>query len=906
MTLGPGTRLGTYEIIGPIGAGGMGEVYRARDAKLQRDVAIKVLPELVASDTERVQRFEREAQTLAALNHPNIAQVHGVIESPPALIMELVEGPELTACIGTHGMPLDEALPVARQIAEALEAAHERGIVHRDLKPANIKVRADGAVKVLDFGLAKALGSGPGSAGDPMNSPTITSPAAMTRMGVILGTAAYMAPEQARGKAIDRGADLWAFGAVLFEMLTGKKAFTGETVTDVLAAIVTREPDWAALPKDTPAPIIRLLRRCLERDRRRRLSDAAEARFQIEEVLNGDTGTTAAAPGLAADRSRRLPSWLPWGLFALACLALGALGFSLPRQQPPVARYNLDTPPRTLVSSALRPAVAISPDGNAVVFVGSAAGVDRLFLRRIEDFDAAEIPGTQGASNPVFSPDGGWVAFFVNGSKLMKVSLAGGPPVQLDEGADPATQVSDPRGLSWSDGARIVYTPQSVGGVVSVSANGGARTTLTRPVANVERTHRWAQLLPGGKAIIYTLGPFDSPDNYDNAKIEALRLDTGEKRTLATGAMARYVDGGYLLVARGTTLHAVRFDPASLEVKGTPVAILQELDGDSTTGAAHFATSGTGALVYLHAASSRGNLRPGWMNTGGQFEPLSSMPPATYSDPRISPDGQHLALSVVTGGLRNIFVHNFARGTTTRRTFGGQNITPVWSRDGRVIFHSDAQDGALTMGVLRRLPVDGSSGSEVLARLDHRLYLADVMPDGQVLYDATSATTSRVDIMRIQPIKDAKPQPVVKSEHDELTPRLSPDGQWIAYDSDASGISEIYVRRVAATGGLVQVSTGGGEEPKWSPDGTRLYYRAGSQLFAVTVDRRQGFEVSTPQIVLTNVYGLSVESNITYDVHPRTGRLLMIRPVDETVERAPLRLVTNWLRELDAALRRSP
>ncbi|HVL69472.1 MAG TPA: protein kinase [Vicinamibacterales bacterium] len=903
-SLAAGARLGVFEIAGSLGAGGMGEVYRAHDTQLGRAVALKILPESFAADPDRLMRFEREARTLASLNHPHIAQIHGVEQTAGvrALVMELVEGEDLSVRIARGPVPLDEALPIARQIADALEAAHEKGIIHRDLKPANIKVDDHGRVKVLDFGLAKALDGGSGPAGDPLNSPTITSPAAMTRMGVVLGTAAYMPPEQARGRATDRGADLWAFGAVLFEMLTGTRAFPGETVTDVLAAVVTRDPDWTALPPGTPDPIVRLLRRCLDRERRRRLSDAGEARFQIDEVL----GAAAAAPSAPVARAaprRELPGWLPWSLLALSGLAFAVLALQLPREQAAVARYSLETPPKAILSSVLRPSVAISPDGESVAFVATAGGVDRLFVRRMNAFDAVELPGTEGASNPVFSPDGQWIAFFAGGSRLVKVPVTGGAIVQLDDVTEMGTQVSDPRGLAWSAEGRIVFAPQPIGGLYSVPASGGARTVVTTPVRDVERTHRWPEVLPGGQAVLYTMGLFDSPDNYDNAKIEVVRLDTGETRTLATGAMARYVDGGYLLIVRGTTLYGVRFDAASLEMTGTPVPLLQDVGGDGTTGAAHLAVSRSGTLVYLHAAHSRANLRPGWMTTGGQFEPLPSMPVGTYSDPRISPDGQHLAVTMIVGGGRDIFVHSFARGTTARRTFGGQNLTPQWSRDGRTIYYS-AAGAAGTTAVLHAMPSDGSSDPEPIVALNHRLYCTDVMPDGQLVCDATSPATSRLDILRIPPANGATPHPLVKTEHDEAMGRLSPTGEWIAYISNQSGAAEIYVRRTSVSGGRVQVSSGGGEEPKWSPDGKRLYYRSGSLLMSVAVDTTPAFEVSAPQQVLSNVYTLSVESGITYDVHPKNGRLLMIRPVDDTGAWGALRLITNWLREVDATLSR--
>ena len=468
----------------------MGEVYRARDTRLNRDVAIKVLPDLFASDAERLSRFEREAQVLASLNHPHIAQVYGVIDGPAALVMELVEGEDLSQRISRGAIPIRESLEIARQVADALAAAHEKGIVHRDLKPANIKVRDDGTVKVLDFGLAKAVSQSAGSAPsyNPAHSPTITSPAAMTQMGVILGTAAYMSPEQAKGKPADRGADLWSFGAVLYEMLTGQAAFGGETVTDVLAAIVTRDPDWSLLPSGTPPSIGRLLRRSLERDRKRRLADAGEAQFQIEEALADPSPRTRASTETRSGSSL-LARLLPWVIATILAGVLVAQFFRPVTSKEGPARYSFDLPQKSSLLLTSRPAVAVSPDGSTVVFVATSEGVERLYVRRIDSFDATPLAGTEGGSHPVISPDGRWVAFMTN-RKLLKMPLGGGPVV-------PLADVNDPRGLSWDSDDTITFTPTTIGGVFQLAAAGGKPLQVTTPKSEVERTHRWPQQLPG-------------------------------------------------------------------------------------------------------------------------------------------------------------------------------------------------------------------------------------------------------------------------------------------------------------------------------------------------------------------------------------------------------------------------
>ena len=526
MVLSAGTRLGPYIIQAPLGAGGMGEVYRARDTKLNRDVAIKVLPEAFAADPDRLTRFAREAQTLAAVNHSNIAQIHGFEESGGvrALVMELVEGPDLAELVARGPMRIDEVLPIARQIAEALETAHERGIIHRDPKPANIKVRDDGTVKVLDFGLAKALdttGAG-GSGVDATNSPTLTMRG--TQMGVIVGTAAYMAPEQARGQAVDRRADLWAFGVVLYEMLTGRTAFAGATVTDVLAAVVTRDPDWTALPPDTPPAIVRLLRRCLDRDRHRRLADAGEARYQIEEARSTPP---AIVPGRAPRPSRL--AWLPWALAAVMLLTSLALLWRVSRPADrTVVRFVVQPPDKTALNLILRPALALSPDGRTIVFVGGPVGASRLFIRREDEFEAHALAGTDGASEPVFSPDGQWVAFFAN-NELKRMPIAEGPVVTL------ASRGNEPKGLSWDVDGTITYTPESTGPVFQIPALGGTPRAVSALKAG-ERTHRWPQMLPDGKAVLFTVGTVASPDNYDGANVEAVVLATGERRPVLAGA----------------------------------------------------------------------------------------------------------------------------------------------------------------------------------------------------------------------------------------------------------------------------------------------------------------------------------------------------------------------------------
>ncbi|HYT67280.1 MAG TPA: protein kinase [Vicinamibacterales bacterium] len=887
MALSPGFRIGPYEITAAVGAGGMGEVYRARDPKLQRDVAIKILPDLFAADPDRLARFDREAQTLAALNHPNIAQIHGIEGN--ALVMEFVEGEDLAQRIARGAVPLDEALPIARQIADALEAAHERGIVHRDLKPANIKVRPDGTVKVLDFGLAKL--STPDSApGSMATSPTFTSPAMMTHAGIIIGTAAYMSPEQARGKSVDRRADLWALGVVIYEMLTGHAAFDGDTITDVLAAVVTRDPDWTALPPQTPPGVRRLLERCLARDARRRLADAGEASYQLEEAM------TPGADRQPLGSGRPVFSWwtavltfLPWTIVAVSITLVGLLAWKLTRvPAPEVLRYSVDPPAKTSLNLVGRPAIALSPDGTLLAFIGTSGGTTHVFLRKRTEFDAHVVPGTEGASEPVFSPDGRWLAFYAN-NKLNKVPVEGGPVEALAD-------VNDPRGLSWDADDVITFSPQSTGGVFQISpSHGGEPRQVTKASEKVERTHRWPQMLPNG-AVIFTVGSLTSPDNYDGASIEAQLPKTGERRVVMRGAaMARYLAPGTLLFARAGALYAVAFDAGKVEISGTPVAIMQGIAGDATTGSTDFACSAAGTFAYV-ATQGDGTLhRLMWVDRAGRTERVD-LPPSMFFDLKLSPDGRRAAVIVVASGGGDVWVYDFARKTFTRLTFGGSHRTPVWSRDGKNVYYvALAANGSFNQIV--RKTADGSGEEEPMATVPNGLFLRDVSPDQREALLDYNTNVRKTDIAKLAFDKDAKFVPITATAFDEYSAALSPDGRWVAYQSDETSVFQIYVREASGKGGRWQVSTGGGEEPHWSADGRELYFRADTQMMMVRVELGATFQFGPAQVLFDGLYNLRSESGVSFDVDPN-GRFLMVRLADESAAPSSIRLIINWTSEL--------
>jgi serine/threonine-protein kinase len=910
MPLSAGTRLGSYEIIASIGAGGMGEVYLARDTQLGRDVALKVLPEAFAQDAERLARFRREAQVVASLNHPNIAAIYGLESGAgaSALALEFVSGEDLAARIARGPIPIDEAVAIARQIADALEAAHEQGIVHRDLKPANIKLKpawapastrvsngplaptrsapdvSDCVVKVLDFGLAKALAPDAASA---TAEATMTSPA-MTAMGMILGTAAYMAPEQAKGRPVDRRADIWAFGVVLFEMLTGRQMFPGETVSDVLAAVLRQDIDWTHLPAATPPAVRRLLARCLDRDPRTRLRDIGEARVALSSPERAAPAPDEPAPATASSRQRVFV----WATIALA-LALGVVSVLWWRGPAPVAqpvvRFDLAPPDGATLNLATRPTVGISPDGRTIVFAAMRDGVSRLYVRRRDEVEALPIAGTEGASNPVVSPDGRFVAFFANNT-LKKVPFDG-PVVTLVSG------LGDTRGIAWLDAATIVYGPGAIDGLMRVGADGGSPVVLTTvDQAKGERTHRWPAVVPGGRAVLFTTGLIENPDTYENAPIDLVIVATGERRTLFKGgSFAIPTTAGRLLIARGGSLHAVAFDAERLVTEGQVSAFVQGIAGDVTTGAAHASIAADGTLVYVPGDAHLGsNRRLAWLDAAGTISPVPGLAEAVYNDVSFSPDGSKLAVLVGPSGSGDVWIYDIGRTTFTRFTFTGTNATPVWSADGRAIYYASVEStGRKT--VLWRRPADGSRDAEQVVAIDSRAYITALEKDAAIVayYGMRQIMTN---IVRVPFAAGAKPVTLVGTNFDEYAAALSRDGRWLAYQSDESGRYEVYVRDLAPGGGQHQISTALGEEPRWSSDGQTLYYRADESIMAVPIDTRRGtFVAGTPRIVFKGAYNLRSDTGNSFAVDPRTDRLLMIRPAVERQTPAVLRVVLNWM-----------
>jgi eukaryotic-like serine/threonine-protein kinase len=893
MTLAAGSRLGPYEILAPLGAGGMGEVYRARDAKLNRDVAIKVLPDSVAQDTERLARFQREAQVLAALNHAHIAAIYGLEKSGEleALVLELVEGETLAERIAAGPLSVDEALAVARQIAEALEAAHEKGIVHRDLKPANVKITPEGRVKVLDFGLAKALNA-EGSSPDVSRSPTIT--AAATQAGVVIGTAAYMSPEQARGKGVDKRADIWAFGAVLYEMLTGRKAFEGETVSDVLAAVLRADIDWAALPIETPAPVRRVLRRCLDRDPKTRFHDIADARLEMDEKIEAPA-PLAVASAAPASRGGGRAAWLVAALFALAAAIGWWRVLSTPRAAPPArTAFSVSIPANDSFASDDTPVLAISRDGRRLVYAAERGGGRQLFLRTLGDLETRPLEGTTGARGPFFSPDGDWIGFFAEGGKLKKVPVAGGPAQTICEG------IAAQRGGTWADDDSIILTTDYATGLSRISARGGKIELLTKvDAARGDRTHRWPEALPGGEEVLFTIGSNKSPGNYDDAKIAVLDRKTGAVRTLLEGgSMARFCPPDHLLYARARSVLAVPFDRKALRITGEPFPISEKIAGDPSSGIAYFAVSGVGSLAYFPGATESVENTLLVTDRKGTLTELP-LPAREYRFPRFSPDGTRIAFSVGSGrGLDDdVWVYQLAGGALTRLTFNGGNFNPVWSKDGQQLIYVSAR--ARNEGLYSR-PADGS-GAERWIYGDFTARMpSDFSADGRTLL--FTHPSNQVWITKLKDTASSQDGSGGTARMLDATGYggvFSPDGRYIAYSAAVGGaVSEIFVQASDESGAKWQLTTDGGWLPVWV--GNEIVYLKGGQVRSIETRTQPVFQSGPPQTLFEGQFDLRTQPLRNYDVSRDGQRFVFVRGSSELTARE-VDVVLNWASGLGRA-----
>jgi eukaryotic-like serine/threonine-protein kinase len=895
MALQPGSTLGPYEVLSLIGAGGMGEVYRARDTRLNRDVAIKVVLPAVAADPERLMRFSREAQVLASLDHPNIARIHGMEESGGvrAIVMELVEGPTLADRIDGGAIPLDEALEVARQIINALEAAHEQGIVHRDLKPANIKVRRDGLVKVLDFGLAKALEPQRGSAaGAAMSdSPTITSPAA-TQRGIILGTAAYMSPEQAKGRAADKRSDVWAFGCVLYEMLTAKRAFSGEDVSDTLAFVLTKEPDWTLLPIDTPAAIRKLLRRCLERDRRKRLADIADARFEIDEAFTAQAAppasTTSGAAALHMRSGMRPGIWAIGGLLAIAGLIAMGLGWRMVRRsapRPAVVRFSVAAPPNMGFATTQdgQQFLSVSPDGRRLAFVtrGDQAKENHLWVRSLNSFTALPIPDTESALNPVWSPDGRHIAFsaaLAGIGRLRKADVLGGPPLTLTDAGVPG---------AWNRAGVILFRGRD-GRIYRIGEDGRDLAAVTE-LAEGEIAHFPQFFLSDEQRFVFLAQNADARRNA----VFLVALDSPRRTQVMNGVPSVSYARGHLIYQRESTLLIQPFDETKGATTGPAGPLIDRIDATPYVGQAAYSISPT-VVAYRSRISSASSLLT-WLSHDGK--PLGSLTlEGDYQEtrrPALSPNRHRLAVTRRDAeGQSDIWIIDLDRDVPTRLTFDGTAETPVWSPDGARIVFSSRRTG---IGDLYVRTAAGAGSDELLYASADLKRPTTFSPDGKTLL-FTAIIRGNAETWGLPLSGDRKPFPLVRTGFPAGNAAFSPDGHWFAYCEGDSGADQVYVQPFPQDGTRIRLSTTSGSSPLWSADGKTVFYAtaAGNRVMAVDVKSAGGTLEAGAAHLLFVAPQMFVHRGFLAD--PSGSRFLV--PVSRDPEPpAAINVVVNWFEE---------
>jgi Tol biopolymer transport system component len=871
MPISVGTRFGAYEVTSSLGSGGMGEVYRARDTNLKRDVAIKVLPPVLANDADRLARFQREAEVLASLNQPNIAQIYGLerSEGTTALAMELVDGPTLETRISEGPIPVEEALRFATQIAAALEAAHERGIVHRDLKPANIKLRSDGTVKVLDFGIAKALDSraatGPGPA-------ALTTPA-MTEAGMVLGTAAYMSPEQARGKPVDRRTDIWAFACVLYEMLTGRPAFLGEDVTTTLARVLQASADWSALPSGVPPAVRRTLELCLEKDVRKRIADICDVQLALGGAFESAQQTHRASPPARAWWRRAIPvvaGAMIGAVISGAVVALATLHATQPVARP-VSRFAYEIPQTEQFVTIGRSVLAVSPDGSQFVY-STANGLN---LRALDSLAARLLPGTGGALIPFFSPDGKTIGFAGSSGRLERVAINGGSPVAV------ANWEGFPSGASWERDGSILYGQSS--GIYRVKQ--GANPSLLIPVAEGERFYG-PELLPDGDTVLFSATP---NGNWHESQVVAQSLSSGRRTVVVErGGDAHYVAGGYLTYVSGADLFVVRFDPKTLQTSSDPARVGVRLAGAGVSPASNYGLAQNGTLVYVPQLTAPA---PVWIDPDGREERLEGCPCTQGS---ISPDGTRVAFTgMVADGTPAIVVWSLAEHALLRVSFEpGLQYAPVWTRDGARIAYGSPQ------GIFWRR-ADGTGSAEPLL-LGDGLNTSAWTPDGKLIFTEGGAANGDIGLLSVS--GERTREPLIATKYDEARAALSPDGRWLAYQSNETGRYEVYVRPFPDVGsGKWTVSTSGGEDPRWSRDGRTLFFVSDQKLLAADVSTDPTFSSRPPRKAFDLVGYQPTGIPFPFDVSTDGKRILL----SSAQRKADIVVVQNWVADVEQRMRSS-
>jgi Tol biopolymer transport system component len=886
MSLQSGAKLGPYEIVAPLGAGGMGEVYRARDTRLDRTVAIKVLPQHLADTPEARQRFEREARAVSALNHPHICTLHdvGSQDGTEYLVMEYLEGETLAARLERGPLPLEQVLKFGMEVADALDKAHRQGIIHRDLKPGNIMLTKSGA-KLLDFGLAKA--AMPLSTGMTLTA-AVTRTTPVTQQGTIVGTFQYMSPEQVEGKEVDARSDIFSFGAVLYEMVTGRRAFPGKSQLSVASAILEKEPEpISTLQPMTPVALERVVKKCLAKDPDERWQSASDLASELQWIAEGGSQVTLAPTGAAKGIHVRWQGALLWGgvsllLAAITGLAIWNLKPSAPR---PISRVTVTLPPgQQLAGLENGPAVALSPDGTHLAYVARQSGAQQLYLRAMDSLEPRPIPGTEGAVNPFFSPDSQWLGFFADG-KLKKISMSGGAALTLGDAVQP-------RGASSSSQGMIAFVPTSVSVLQQVPDAGGTPQPLTR-FEKGENSHRWPEFLPSGEALLFAAGP--ATGNWTNVQVAVQSVGTGERRNLIkVGTQPRYAPSGHLIYAQGGNLMAVPFDPQRLAVTGAAVPAVEGIVQSPSSGAAQYSLSATGTLVYVPGSTQAGQRRLVWVNRNGAEQPVAA-PARAYWNPRLSSDGRQVTVGIADQESQ-VWLYDLSRETLTRLTFGGsQNATPTWTPDGKRIAFQSNKEGPLNL--FWQL-ADGSGGLERLKTSEYPNAPHSWSPDGQLLAFVELNPTTGFDIWVLR-LSDRKAQLFLRTPFNESVPRFSPDGRWLAYVSDETARWEIYVQPYPGPGGKWQISTEGGTEPVWNPNGRELFYRSGDKMMAVEIATQPSFTAGKPRVLFERPYLPTPVTFPNYDVSPDGQRFLMLKPTEqEAAAPTQINLVLNWFEEL--------
>ncbi len=885
MSLSTGAKLGPYEILSPLGAGGMGEVYRARDTRLDREVAVKVLPAHLSRNVEFKQRFDREARSISQLTHPHICTLHDVghHDGTDFLVMELLEGESLAQRLSKGPLPLEQVLRHGAEIASALDAAHRKGVVHRDLKPGNVILTRTGA-KLLDFGLAKpaaVLESDPSAV-------TVSQP--LTSKGTIVGTFQYMAPEQLEGAEADARTDIFALGALLYEMATGKRAFEGASRASLIASIMSAQPrPISELQPMTPPALDRLIRKCLQKDPDSRWQSAADVADELRWITEGGSQAAAAAVIPTQRKAAALVGWCA----ALAMGVLAATAWLVPDDAPLARPSHLSVmlPGSDVVDAGLENlAIALSPDGQSLAYCARTGSAINLYLRRLDQRDATKLPGTEGAYDPFFSPDGQWIGFFSNG-KLRKVSVRGGIAIPLADSVES-------RSGAWVEEQTIVFVPTFGSPLMRLPAGGGTPEAVTTLIAEKrERTHRWPDVMPGGEWVLFTVGTIDSPGGYDGSNVEAVSLRTGERRVLVSGGrMARFAPPGHVVFARGGVLFAAPIDPRDPKVTTAPLPVLDGVGGEDTSGASHFSVSQDGTLAYVPGAADDMDELV-WVDMEGKIEPVGA-PLRLYNQVRVSPDGTQLLMAA--GPARaagDLWLYSLARGTMTRITFDQKCNSPYWTPDQRrVVYRAEA--GAYQLKVLT---LDGSETPQVIHSDRDPVLVSGVTPDGStVLFQKYGSGVSDVLVV---PIDGSAPaRPLWEEPFAQYGGMVSPDGRWLAYTSQEGSIDDIFIKPASGQGAKWQVSVDGGIVPLWAPDGKELYYVHGDEMMAVSIDAAETkITAGAPRKLFEFPPGRRAERDLrTFDITPDGKRFVVLRSANPGLGRRQINVILNWSEELKA------